>query len=134
MMDEATASVDFRTDQLLQRSLREVFVSVSLLIVFRYSLDGPDFAQCTMITIAHRIDTIIDSHRILVMDAGEVAEFDTPNNLLSNDSSKFSQMVHELDSNSVLALKERAMNAEVYTSSQEAVAAADSWTLETAQV
>jgi hypothetical protein len=48
--------------------------------------------HCTILTIAHRLDTILDYDRILVMDAGKVAEFDSPNNLLANSQSLFFQL------------------------------------------
>jgi len=64
-MDEATAAVDGETDQLIQTAMRSVF------------------HNCTVLTIAHRIDTIIDCHRVLVLaKGGRLAEFDTPANLL----------------------------------------------------
>lgn len=65
MLDEATAAVDVETDALLQTTLR-----------------SPLFAKRTIITIAHRINTILDSDRIVVLDQGRVAEFDTPKNLI----------------------------------------------------
>ncbi|KAG0245839.1 hypothetical protein BGX31_005941 [Mortierella sp. GBA43] len=77
VLDEATASVDMATDALIQKAIRE------------------DFAQSTVITVAHRINTIIDYDRILVMNQGQVAEYDTPYNLLSNPNSMFSSMVAE---------------------------------------
>ncbi len=61
MLDEATAAVDIETDQMLQATLRSNM-----------------FKDRTIITIAHRINTIMDSHRIVVLDQGSVAEFDTP--------------------------------------------------------
>ncbi|KAG0612580.1 hypothetical protein M758_6G039100 [Ceratodon purpureus] len=65
VMDEATAAVDGETDQLIQTTMRSVFYN------------------CTVLTIAHRIDTIIDCHRVLVLaKGGRLAEFDTPANLL----------------------------------------------------
>jgi len=59
----ATASVDVETDKLLQETIRS------------------EFADRTILTIAHRINTIMDSDRILVLSAGKVVEFDTPENV-----------------------------------------------------
>lgn len=61
VLDEATAAVDVETDALLQTTLRT-----------------PMFSNRTIITIAHRINTILDSDRIVVLQQGKVAEFDTP--------------------------------------------------------
>ncbi|KAG0207958.1 hypothetical protein BGX28_000971 [Mortierella sp. GBA30] len=77
VLDEATASVDMATDTLIQKAIRN------------------DFAHSTVITVAHRINTIIDYDRILVMNQGQVAEYDTPHNLLSDPNSVFSSMVAE---------------------------------------
>lgn len=76
-MDEATANVDPNTDSLIQKTIRE------------------RFAQCTVLTIAHRLHTIMDSDRALVLDAGEVKEFDEPYILLQNRNSQFSHMVQQ---------------------------------------
>jgi ATP-binding cassette subfamily C (CFTR/MRP) protein 4 len=65
VMDEATANVDHATDSLIQRTLRE------------------RFAAATVLTIAHRIHTVADSDRVLVMDHGQVAEFAPPAELLA---------------------------------------------------
>ncbi|KAI1320456.1 hypothetical protein EDD11_000841 [Mortierella claussenii] len=77
VLDEATASVDLATDSLIQKAIRV------------------DFADSTVITIAHRLNTVVDYHRILVMDQGQVAEYDTPSKLLSDPDSAFSKMVDE---------------------------------------
>jgi ABC-type multidrug transport system fused ATPase/permease subunit len=53
------------------------------------------FANCTVLTIAHRLDTIIDSDRIMVLDKGSLMELDTPANLLRNPVSLFSKLVKE---------------------------------------
>jgi ABC-type multidrug transport system fused ATPase/permease subunit len=65
-MDEATAAVDGETDQLIQTAMCGLF------------------HDCTVLTIAHRLNTIIDCDRVLVLANGQVAEFDTPANLLRN--------------------------------------------------
>lgn len=64
MMDEATASVDLDTDVLIQSVVRS------------------EFAECTVLTIAHRLNTIMDADKVLVMDAGYAAEYDVPHKLL----------------------------------------------------
>ncbi|XP_050287870.1 ABC transporter C family member 2-like isoform X2 [Quercus robur] len=75
VLDEATAAVDVRTDALIQKTIRE------------------EFKSCTMLIIAHRLNTIIDCDRIILLDAGQVLEYDTPEELLSNEGSAFSKMV-----------------------------------------
>ncbi|KAJ2762341.1 hypothetical protein H4S06_000713 [Coemansia sp. BCRC 34490] len=75
IMDEATASVDFDTDDRIQRTIR-----------------GPEFADSTLFCIAHRLRTVIDYDKVLVLDKGNVAEFDTPSNLLKNDGGIFRSM------------------------------------------
>ncbi|KAF8318512.1 P-loop containing nucleoside triphosphate hydrolase protein [Clavulina sp. PMI_390] len=74
VMDESTASVDFATDIKIQEAIRE------------------EFKESILITIAHRLRTIIDYDRVLVLDAGKVAEFDTPKNLIANEDSIFHGM------------------------------------------
>lgn len=66
-----------KTDQLIQSTLRE------------------KFSECTVLTIAHRINTIIDSDRVMVMDAGELVEFDHPAVLLQRPESIFYDLVKE---------------------------------------
>lgn len=56
------------------------------------------FADCTVLTVAHRLHTIIDSDRVLVMDAGTVSEFDKPHTLLQIDNGIFRGMVEALGS------------------------------------
>ncbi|GAB4840687.1 Canalicular multispecific organic anion transporter 1, variant 2 [Ancistrocladus abbreviatus] len=75
VLDEATAAVDVGTDALIQKTIRE------------------EFRSCTMLIIAHRLNTIIDCDRILVLSAGQVKEYDTPENLLLCKDSAFSNMV-----------------------------------------
>jgi len=75
LLDEATSSVDFETDQAIQTTIRECF------------------AECTVITIAHRVNTIMDSDKILVMDSGEIGEFASPQDLLKRKDSLFREIV-----------------------------------------
>lgn len=100
VLDEATAAMDLETDSLIRHTIRRVF------------------ADRTVITIAHRLDTIIDSDRILVMDAGHVLEFDTPAALLSQPNSSFSQLVEQCGS-SAQALREAAMAHKPYHAHNE---------------
>ncbi|KIR43264.1 metal resistance protein ycf1 [Cryptococcus deuterogattii 99/473] len=78
VLDEATSSIDLETDEAVQQILR-----------------GPDFKDVTTITIAHRINTIMDSHRVLVMSEGRVAEYDTPQVLMQRPESLFFSLVQE---------------------------------------
>ncbi|KAG7570858.1 P-loop containing nucleoside triphosphate hydrolase [Arabidopsis thaliana x Arabidopsis arenosa] len=75
-LDEATASVDSQTDAVIQKIIRE------------------DFASCTIISIAHRIPTVMDGDRVLVIDAGKAKEFDSPARLLERQS-LFAALVQE---------------------------------------
>lgn len=77
VMDEATASIDNETDALIQRMIRE------------------NFQDATILTIAHRLNTIMDSDRILVLDDGRIAELDTPENLLGKEDGHFKAMVEK---------------------------------------
>lgn len=78
VLDEATANIDLENDALIQKSLRDNFSSTH-----------------TIITIAHRLNTIIDYDKVVVMRAGEVVEFDSPATLASNPHSLFSEMLRE---------------------------------------
>nr|CAD7198501.1 unnamed protein product [Timema douglasi] len=77
ILDEATAAVDLETDDLIQRTIRE------------------EFKDCTVMTIAHRLNTILDSDRVIVLDKGEVIEFDTPEALLQDRNSVFYGMAKD---------------------------------------
>ncbi|KAJ2599521.1 hypothetical protein H4R99_003681 [Coemansia sp. RSA 1722] len=78
VLDEATANVDSKTDKIIQAVIRE------------------RFTDCTVLTIAHRLNTIMDSDRILVLDHGRVKEFDSPSNLLADKNSQFSGLVESM--------------------------------------
>nr|POF11973.1 abc transporter c family member 3 [Quercus suber] len=77
VLDEATASVDTATDTLIQETLSQ------------------HFSNCTVITIAHRITSVIDSDMVLLLNNGLIEEYDSPARLLENKSSSFSQLVAE---------------------------------------
>ncbi|OMJ19580.1 Metal resistance protein YCF1 [Smittium culicis] len=82
ILDEATAAIDVETDRFIQDVIRT------------------EFATCTVITIAHRLNTIIDSDYILVLEKGEAAEFDNPQALLRNPDSLFTNLVNNANDNS----------------------------------
>lgn len=71
VIDEATANIDYQTEQIIQKAIHELLVN------------------STIITIAHRIKTVLNFDRILVLENGNILEFDSPNNLLRNEKSYF---------------------------------------------
>lgn len=77
IMDEATAAIDMESDQLIQTTVRS------------------SFAEVTVLTIAHRLATIMDYDRIMVVADGGIAEFDNPQTLLANPDSIFYSMYHQ---------------------------------------
>lgn len=74
VLDEATSAVDMKTDALIQRSIRE------------------EFTSSTLIVIAHRLSTVIDFDRILVLSGGEIAEYGTPRELWEKEGGLFREM------------------------------------------
>ncbi|KAK4880384.1 hypothetical protein RN001_008530 [Aquatica leii] len=78
ILDEATANVDPRTDALIQTTIRQ------------------KFANCTVLTIAHRLNTVMDSDKVLVMDAGTMVQFDHPYVLLQQTDGIFYGMVQQI--------------------------------------
>ena len=66
--------MDLETDDLVQATIRR------------------EFSDCTVLTIAHRLNTILDNNRVMVLDQGRIAEFDTPDNLLADKQSIFHGM------------------------------------------
>tara|TARA_B100000780_G_scaffold31524_1_gene19953 strand:+ start:246 stop:638 length:393 start_codon:yes stop_codon:yes gene_type:complete len=77
IMDEATSNIDGKTDNKIQTMLKEAF------------------KECTVLTIAHRIDTILWYDKVLVMDKGKVLEYDSPKVLSTKDGSEFKALLTE---------------------------------------
>ncbi|XP_043917910.1 multidrug resistance-associated protein 5 [Protopterus annectens] len=75
LLDEATAAVDNETDQLIQKTIMEAF------------------SDCTTLIIAHRLNTVLNCNRVMVLDQGQIVEFDTPAVLLSRENSPFRAML-----------------------------------------
>uniref|UniRef100_A0A1I8JQT4 ABC transporter domain-containing protein n=1 Tax=Macrostomum lignano TaxID=282301 RepID=A0A1I8JQT4_9PLAT len=80
VLDEATAAVDLETDSLIQQTIRR------------------EFKDSTVITIAHRLNTILDSDRVLVLDRGVIKEFENPRTLLQRPNSSFYSMAKDANS------------------------------------
>ncbi|PRQ27535.1 putative xenobiotic-transporting ATPase [Rosa chinensis] len=77
VLDEATASIDTATDNAIQETIRK------------------ETSECTVITVAHRIPTVMDSDMVLVLDEGRIVEYDSPARLIKESSSAFSKLVVE---------------------------------------
>lgn len=77
VMDEATANVDPTTDAIIQTTIRR------------------EFKHCTVITIAHRLETILDCDRIMVLEAGRIVDFDTPEQLVAKSNSYFASLLRK---------------------------------------
>ena len=77
ILDEATAAVDLETDDLIQATIRK------------------EFKDSTILTIAHRLNTIMDFDKIMVLDEGSIAEYDSPNHLLEDGESIFHSMAKD---------------------------------------
>ncbi|KAJ3317920.1 hypothetical protein HDU76_001009 [Blyttiomyces sp. JEL0837] len=93
LIDEATASVDMETDSYIQKILRE------------------DFADCTVICIAHRLNTLIDYDKILVLDHGRIVEYDSPATLLERADSAFGSFVDETGPTNAALLRKLALES-----------------------
>ncbi|XP_011877748.1 PREDICTED: probable multidrug resistance-associated protein lethal(2)03659 isoform X2 [Vollenhovia emeryi] len=94
VLDEATANIDSHTDALIQDTIRR------------------NFKECTVVTVAHRLNTIIDSDRIIVMEDGTIVEFGCPYELLhEKPNGYFSQMVQKTDNQMAQNLLELARKA-----------------------
>lgn len=92
VLDEATANLDETADQLIQQTIRQ------------------QFTHCTVLTIAHRLHTIMDCDRVLLMDAGRAVEFDHAHRLLQNDAGFLTKLVNETGTTNAQYLKEIARN------------------------
>ncbi|KAG7304444.1 hypothetical protein JYU34_011386 [Plutella xylostella] len=93
VLDEATANVDPNTDALIQKTIRTCF------------------ADCTVLTVAHRLHTVADSDRVIVMDAGQIIEIGHPHELLQNAEGSFSGMVKQLSPAAEQSLRDSAARA-----------------------
>lgn len=93
VLDEATANVDPHTDSLIQETIRK------------------KFKDCTVLTIAHRLHTVMDSDKVLVMDAGKAVEFDHPYTLLQNTSGIFYSLVDQTGKSLAKNLKSVAQDS-----------------------
>ncbi|KAJ3031913.1 UNVERIFIED_CONTAM: hypothetical protein HDU68_010872 [Siphonaria sp. JEL0065] len=93
LIDEATASVDMETDMYIQKVLRE------------------EFADCTILCIAHRLNTLMDYDKILVLESGRLMEFDSPNVLANKPSSLFSALIDETGASNAQILRKMAADA-----------------------
>ncbi|KAJ7061977.1 hypothetical protein C8F01DRAFT_986919, partial [Mycena amicta] len=78
ILDEATSAIDYKTDNAIQTSLRTQLPK-----------------DTTIITVAHRLQTIMDADKIMVLDAGKIIEFDSPKSLLQNHNSRLRALVEE---------------------------------------
>lgn len=93
LMDEASSSLDHASDMALQQAIRSTF------------------GGCTILTIAHRLNTIIASDKVLVLGGGRVAEFAHPHELLADPASQFSSLVDEMGPEAAAALRRAAADA-----------------------
>ncbi|KIJ23252.1 hypothetical protein M422DRAFT_276204, partial [Sphaerobolus stellatus SS14] len=78
ILDEATSAIDYKTDAIIQKMLRDRLGQ-----------------GVTVLTIAHRLQTIMDADKILVLDSGHIAEFDSPKKLLKKEGGKLKSLVDE---------------------------------------
>ena len=79
ILDEATASIDINTEEIIQKLILE------------------EFKESTVLTVAHRLNTIMHSDKIAVMNNGDITEFDTVEALKNNQSSEFTELLNEFN-------------------------------------
>ena len=79
ILDEATANIDVVTEQKIQ------------------TLIANEFKESTMLTIAHRLNTIINSDKVMVLSYGKILEFDSPQNLMQDPNSEFTGLLKEIE-------------------------------------
>ncbi|KAH8238063.1 hypothetical protein KR026_002357 [Drosophila bipectinata] len=98
VLDEATAAVDLETDDLIQVNTNyHLFLSDLLTNIFFHHQKTirTEFKECTVLTIAHRLNTILDSDKVIVLDKGQITEFASPTELLDNPKSAFYSMAKD---------------------------------------
>lgn len=95
ILDEATANVDSETDQLIQETIRN------------------KFADCTVITVAHRLHTIMDSDKVMVVDAGDIVEFDHPYELIQHSDGYFRRLLDQTGNSTAATLTHIAKEVSV---------------------
>ena len=91
VLDEATANVDMETDRLIQETIKR------------------KFSDCTVITVAHRLETVITSDRILVLSHGRVKEYGHPHQLLEKEKGHFRRMVEATGKDRAQQLQKEAL-------------------------
>ena len=83
-MDEATANIDYQTEELIQKAINKYL------------------KESTILTVAHRIKTVMTFDKILVLDEGNIKEFDSPRELLKNKNSYFYKLSSDLSHESII--------------------------------
>jgi ABC-type multidrug transport system ATPase subunit len=93
LMDEATSALDIQTETMINETIHK------------------NFASYTVLQIGHRLNTIIDSDKIMVMDQGRIVEFDTPRRLLQNENSFFTSLVAQSGEEAAKKLREKVFSS-----------------------